>query len=240
MVIRRSPSREAHPAATVAPGGSARGRVVRRGLDAGGGARGCVSTPVPDPASTVVCATSSSSRSRLPRSTAMLGSLAAAASATGGGLAPSRALSVSSQRLSGAGPLGCPSLTRMASIRSAICSALCQRLAGSARRARLMSRSTSGFKSRDHLRRLLGPRAPHLHDDVRVRRPVEGLPSGGEEVEHRAHREQIRAPVERPGLRLLGRHVRELPLDDAGGRLLASCRRPWRCRSPPASPRPAG
>ena len=77
----------------------------------------------------------------------MLGSLAVVASATGG-LAPSRALSVSSHRLSGAGPLGCPSFTRMASIRSAICSALCQRFAGSARRARLISRSTSGFRSR--------------------------------------------------------------------------------------------
>ena len=54
-----------------------------------------------------------------------------------------------------------------------------------------------------------------LHRQVGRPLAFERLVTGGELVEHRAEREDVAAEVERLALHLLGRHVRDLALDDA-------------------------
>ena len=161
--------------------------------------------------------TSSSSKSRLASSIVLW-----PASASSAGVF---SLSLAAQRLEPALDRSraalLTQLARMASSLSAICSALCQRRARSARRARAMKRSTSGLKSFTTVDGFVVAGLAHLHQHVEVGVALERLAAGGQQIQQRPDREQIRARVELGADRLLGRHVRELALDDPGGRFLA-------------------
>ena len=241
IVMRRAHRmKRAAGASTVAPGGEPRAWArCSRGLDAGGRRRGCVSTPVPRSASTSVWRNVLELEVQAPEidGDARIARGRRVGDGRLGAVAGAQRLQPSLERRR---PARLPQLHEdgVDPVRHLL--GALPALRGVGAQGAVDQPLDVGIQIAHDLRGLLGPRAPDRHQDVRVRLPVEGLPPGDEEVEHGAHREQIRAPVERPGLRLLGRHVRELPLDDAGRRLLASGRPPSRCRSPPASPRPAG
>jgi hypothetical protein len=61
--------------------------------------------------------------------------------------------------------------------------------------------------------------APQLQEDLEVVEVTPQARAGERLPEHHAHGEQIDAPIERPARDLLGCHVRDLPLHEAGLRL---------------------
>ena len=86
------------------------------------------------------------------------------------------------------------------------------------------ARHDRGDLGRQIGRGLLGrPKVPFLNPQQRleVARPLERARARDHEIEHRPHRKQIGALIDRLAHRLLGRHEGDLPFDHAGAGVLA-------------------
>ena len=78
------------------------------------------------------------------------------------------------------------------------------------------------------------PARGQVADDLDLRHAVPHASPRQHLPQHHADREQIGAAIDGSRAQLLGRHVRELPLDGAGPRVVRRRRASWRCRSRPA------